>query len=87
MNRLLADILGFLNGVVAIVLVLVGGMVGFQSGSIPGGVGMFGGFQSESTPVGLLWGLLVGAGFAVIICGFIALLVDIRNLLVELRDK
>ena len=68
MNRLLADILKFLNGAVAIVLILLGGMVGAQMGRV-------------------VEGFFVGACGAVLICGFVALLIDIRSLLVELRDE
>ncbi len=66
-NRLLADSIVPLNGLLAIVLVLLG----LMSGVSAYGVG------------GIFTGLLTGVAMAIAVCGVLALLIQIRNLLAK----
>lgn len=74
MNRFLATILGYLNGFIAFILVIAGIAVGYILNKDTG--------QIFLVPLGAIGGLLV----AVIWCGVIAVIVDIRNLLMEISD-
>ena len=67
-NRLLAASIGVVNALLAIFLILI--MVAI-------GISMLG------TGLGIVVGLLGGAALAVAICGALALLVNIRDLLEE----
>jgi hypothetical protein len=71
MNRLLSGTVGFLNGLLAIILVVGGAVVG--TAFIHAVVGFV---------VGGILGLIVAA----IICGFLALVIEIRNELVKIRE-
>ena len=64
MNRFLANSIGWINSLVAWVLVI---------GSTVAGTYYSGG------AVGFIVGLLIGFVFAVLLCGMLALLIDIRN--------
>lgn len=75
MNRFLASALGFLNGVVAVIILLICPIIGGRIGADWGEIGF-----------GFLLGSVIGVIIAVVVCGFIALLIDIRNILVKLRD-
>lgn len=66
-NRLLADSIVPLNGLLAIVLVLLGLMSGV----------------SASGAGGIFTGLLTGVAMAIAVCGALALLIQIRNLLAK----
>ena len=66
-NEFLAKSIGLLNALLAILL------VGF---SLMVGVGWLG-------TLGIFVGLLVGAAMAVLVCGLLALLINIRDLLAE----
>jgi hypothetical protein len=70
MNRLLAGTVGFLNGLLAIVLVVAGAVAGSASMHL----------------AGFVLGGILGLIAATIICGFLALAVDIRNELVRIRE-
>ncbi len=65
MNRFLATSLGSANALFAILLILAGPIVGWQMGEMAGAV----------------LGILGGLSAAVLICGFLALLVNIRDVL------
>jgi len=73
MSKFLANCLEALNSVFAILLIVGGMAAGLQ--------------QSElgPAPVGLLLGALFGLGAAIVICGFLALIITIRNELSGLR--
>jgi hypothetical protein len=68
MNRFLANAVGFINALIAIVLILVGTVIG----SNQGGGGMV---------LGFIGGLLL----AIFVCGLLALAIEIRNELVQIR--
>ena len=72
-NRLLAASIGVVNALLAIFLILI---------MVAGSISMLG------TGLGIVVGLLGGAALAVAICGTLALLVNIRDLLEEsLRSR
>jgi hypothetical protein len=70
MNRALADAVGFLNGFLAIVLVVAGAL----TGAALGGAGW------------AVLGFFVGNLVAIIVCGFVAVAIDIRNTLRSIHD-
>lgn len=63
MNRLLADTLSFLNGLIAVVIIVAGGGIGYFSVTFAG-----------QRPLGLLIGALIGLVVAAFVCGAIAYL-------------
>ena len=71
-NRFLAQSLGFLNTVLAILLVLFATAI--SMGWVRG-------------LVGLVLGLSVGVAMAVGVCGLLAVLINIRDLLAESLDQ
>ena len=72
-NRLLAASIGVVNALLAVFLILI---------MVAGSISMLG------TGLGIVVGLLGGAALAVAICGALALLVNIRDLLEEsLRSR
>ena len=70
MNRLLAGTVGFLNGLLAIILVVAGAVAGSASIHV----------------AGFVLGGILGLVAAAIICGFLALVIDIRSELVRIRE-
>lgn len=74
MNRFLASALSVGNALLAWVIILVSTLVGGLNED-------FGGL------VGFLGGLVVGGMLAILVCGALALLIDIRNSLRELCEK
>ena len=70
-NGFLAKSIGLLNALLAILLVGIFQMVG---------VWWFG-------TLGIFVGLLVGAAMAVLVCGLLALLINIRDLLAESLEQ
>jgi len=79
MNRFLASALRYLNAVVGFLILLTCAISGGLAGAAWGEVGF-----------GFFLGSVIGVISAVVVCGFTALLLDIRNtirnILVELRD-
>ena len=72
-NRLLAASIGVVNALLAIFIILI---------MVAGSISMLG------TGLGIVVGLLGGAALAVAICGTLAILVNIRDLLEEsLRSR
>lgn len=74
MNRFLAGALGAGNALLAWVIILVPALVGSYHED-------FGGI------IGFLGGLILGGMLAIVVCGSLALLIDIRNSLRELCKK
>ena len=74
MNRFLASALGAGNALLAWVIILAPALVGGLHED-------FGGFA------GFLGGLILGGMLAILVCGALALLIDIRNSLRELCEK
>ncbi len=70
-NRFLAKSIGLLNAALAVFLILFGTAAGISA---------FG-------PFGILFGPVAGLALAVMVCGLIALLIDIRDLLAESLDQ
>jgi DNA integrity scanning protein DisA with diadenylate cyclase activity len=70
MNRLLAGTVRFLNGLLAIILVIAGAVVG----------------SVYSHALGFVLGGISGLVLAAIICGFLALVIEIRSELVRIRE-
>lgn len=73
MNTLLANALSALNSGVAVVLVFVGVGIGAK--------------VSDYSAAGLLVGWVLGCLMAIFLCGFLAILLDIRNLLSRMADQ
>jgi hypothetical protein len=72
MNKVLAGAIRFLNGFIAIILVIVGAVVGatFPQGS----------------PTYALIGAIVGFVIALLACGLLALFIEIRTELIKIRE-
>jgi hypothetical protein len=66
MNRLLVSVLGFLNGFLAVVIMLSGLVIGSNWDGMP-------------PPGGAILGGLIGLGLAAMICGLLAALVAIEK--------
>jgi len=73
MNKVLASALSFLNGLLAFGLVMGGTIAGA--------------YFYEGRPKGLILGYLAGSFAAVVVCGFLALIIEIRNELVLIRTS
>lgn len=69
MNRVLASVLATLNSLVAIFIIVAGGLVGFSSARTAG----------YEPAIGVIGGLLVGAVAAGLVCGLIAYVVLIEG--------
>lgn len=76
MNKILADALAQLNAVLAAGIIIVGFIVGGRMDINHTGVFDLG---------GALLGATVGGLVAVLVCGWLALFIDIRNELVRIR--
>ena len=72
MNRLIANTLGFLNGLIALIIIAVGAISGYYQ------------YESTQNALWLAGGPLIGLIIATVFCGVIAIFIDIRNIL---RDK
>jgi hypothetical protein len=72
MNRTLANAVGFMNGFLAICIIVIGTLAGGLGG---GGMG------------GAILGFLLASLVAVIVCGLVAVAIDIRNTLHSIDDK
>ena len=81
-NRTLARLIGVLNAGLAIALVLLGLLLGISGASAFAGRPSFG-----DIVFGLLIGAMIGVAMAVAICGLLAILINIRDLLEELAQK
>ena len=71
MNRLLSSAVGFLNALLAIILIIVGAILGTAF---------------IHAVVGFVVGGILGFVVAAIICGFLALVIEIRSELVMIRE-
>jgi hypothetical protein len=68
MNRFLANAVGFLNALIAVVIIVAGAVAGAIQGLVYAVIGA-----------------VLGLAVAVLICGLLALALDIRNELVQIR--
>jgi hypothetical protein len=71
MNAFLAGIVGFLNGLLALLIIL--------------GVAVIGADQVGGGGVGLLLGLIFGVITAGVVCGLLAIFIEIRSELIKIR--
>lgn len=82
MNKFLASSLAVLNGMLAVIAILVSALLGFGYGSWSG---LLFGVQRDLGPLGGVLGGIIGVFVAVIVCGTLGLLIDIRNELAHIR--
>ena len=79
MNRWLASGLGRLNGLLALLLIIAGLVVGIMSGVRLG--------PSMGFVMGLT-GAVMGGGFlAILVCGFLAILIDMKDALHRIEEQ
>ena len=71
MNTLISNLVSYLNGLFAILLVVVGTVIGSQYGG-------------DGTAI---LGFLIGLSVAVVLCGFLALLITMRDALLAMRTE
>ena len=81
MNKILAATIRFLNGFLALFLVVIGGVLGRQYGLM---IGLHGNGLDAST--GAVIGVIGGFVAAVVICGFLALFIEMRSELIRIRE-
>ncbi len=82
-NRFLARTIAALNAALAVLIVVLAALgMGFGLASLEDGAASVGLFF-----LGFIAGIGLGAVLALIVCGLIALMVDIRQVLIEIRDK
>lgn len=79
MNEFLARSLGALNAILSVIVIFVSGVVGFRIGQDQ--ISDYGGL------IGVAIGLVVGWIIAVIVFGTLAVLLNIRELLANVRDS
>jgi hypothetical protein len=78
MNRFLASSIGYLNGLLAVIIILAGGF-GARSMALSAGA-------VDAAGAALIGGLLLGLVVAVLLCGVLAIFVDIRREVVAIRE-
>jgi len=76
MNKVLAATIRFLNGFLALFLIVMGGALGKQYSL------MIGLHASTGAIIGVIGGFVV----AVVICGFLALFIEMRSELIRIRE-
>ena len=93
MNKLLAETVAILNGLLAVLLIVVGGIAGKYMGPYwvqlyaqPNGLA-YAGSQSQAEAVGIICGLILGFLLAVLMCGLLALLVQMHRELKSIRRQ
>lgn len=72
MNTFLANIVGFLNGVLALFFIIGGAVIGYDLN-----------YQLEG--MGLVFGLVIGLILAIVVCGVLAIFISMRNELTQIR--
>ena len=81
MNKVLAATIRFLNGFLALFLVVIGAALGRQYGLV---MGLHGNSLDAST--GAAIGVIGGFVAAVVICGILALFIEMRSELIRIRE-
>ena len=81
MNKVLAATIRFLNGFLAIFIIAACAIAGRQYGAV---MGLHGNGLDATT--GLVVGLVVGFVAAVVVCGFLALFIEMRSELIKIRE-
>ena len=74
MNSVLASIVGFLNGLIAIAIIVCGGLLGWHASPPEGDVRL------------ALLGLAAGLLAALLVCGILAVFISMRAELIEIRQ-
>ena len=72
MNHFLASIVGFLNGLLALILIIGGAAIGST-------------LEDQFDINGVVIGLIVGVILAVVVCGLLAIFISMRNELIAIR--
>ena len=81
MNKILAATIRFLNGFLALFIIAACAIAGKQYGAV---MGLHGNGLDATT--GLVAGLFVGFVAAVVVCGFLALFIEMRSELIKIRE-
>ena len=81
MNKILAATIRFLNGFLALFIIAACGIAGRQYGAV---MGLHG--NGLDATMGLVVGLVVGFVAAVVVCGFLALFIEMRSELIRIRE-
>ena len=81
MNKVLAATIRFLNGFLALFIIAACAFAGRQYGAVMG-------LHSNGldSTLGLVAGLFVGFVAAVVVCGFLALFIEMRSELIRIRE-
>ena len=79
MNKFLASSIGYLNGFLAVAIILMSGF-GLRNAAQAQGATL------EAANGALLFGLLLGLVLAVMLCGVLAVFVEIRREVVAIRE-
>ena len=72
MNSLLASIVGFLNGFLALLFIIGGAIIGIS-------------LDYQLNGMGLVLSLVIGAILAIVVCGVLAIFISMRNELIAIR--
>jgi len=72
MNSLLASIVGFLNGFLALIFIIGGAIIGDS-------------YNYQLDGIGLVLGLVLGVILAIVVCGVLAIFISMRNELMAIR--
>ena len=81
MNKVLAATIRFLNGFLALFIIAACAIAGRQYGAV---MGLHG--NGLDATMGLVVGLVVGFVAAVVVCGFLALFIEMRSELIRIRE-
>ena len=81
MNKILAATIRFLNGFLALFIIATCAIAGRQYGAV---MGLHG--NGLDATMGLVVGLVVGFVAAVVVCGFLALFIEMRSELIRIRE-
>jgi hypothetical protein len=93
MNKLVAETFSILNGLLAILFIVIGGIVGKYMG--PFWVQLYAqlnglayaGSQSQAETAGIICGLALGFFWAVLVCGLFALFIQMHRELKAIRQQ
>ena len=72
MNNLLASIVGFFNGFLALLFIIGGAIIGIS-------------LDYQLNGMGLVLSLVVGGILAIVVCGVLAIFISMRNELIAIR--
>ena len=79
MNTLISTLMSYVNGIFAILLVVVGTVFAYLRST-----DVIGSQYEDGTAI---LGFLIGLSVAVVLCGFLALLITMRDALLEMRTE